>query len=93
MSVLPKAIYSFNTIYVKFQTACFPFFSPAAAAAATKVASVMSDSVQPHRQQPTRLLCPWDSRNQQIHPLIHMESQGTLSSQTILKNKVEVSTL
>ena len=25
------------------------------------VASVMSDSVQPHRQQPTRLLCPWDS--------------------------------
>ena len=25
------------------------------------VASVMSDSVQPHRQQPTRLPCPWDS--------------------------------
>ena len=24
------------------------------------VASVMSDSVRPHRQQPTRLLCPWD---------------------------------
>ena len=23
--------------------------------------SVMSDSVQPHRQQPTRLRCPWDS--------------------------------
>ena len=23
--------------------------------------SVMSDSVRPHRQQPTRLLCPWDS--------------------------------
>ena len=22
---------------------------------------VMSDSVQPHRRQPTRLLCPWDS--------------------------------
>ena len=21
----------------------------------------MSDSVQPHRRQPTRLLCPWDS--------------------------------
>ena len=32
--------------------------SPAAAAA---VASVVSDSVRPHRQQPTRLLCPWDS--------------------------------
>ena len=26
-----------------------------------KVASVVSDSVRPHRQQPTRLLCPWDS--------------------------------
>ena len=25
------------------------------------VASVMSDSVRPHRQQPTRLPCPWDS--------------------------------
>ena len=25
------------------------------------VASVVSDSVQPHRRQPTRLLCPWDS--------------------------------
>ena len=25
------------------------------------VASVMSDSVQPHRRQPTRLPCPWDS--------------------------------
>ena len=26
-----------------------------------QVASVMSDSVRPHRRQPTRLLCPWDS--------------------------------
>ena len=25
------------------------------------VASVVSDSVRPHRRQPTRLLCPWDS--------------------------------
>ena len=25
------------------------------------VASVVSDSVQPHRRQPTRLSCPWDS--------------------------------
>ena len=25
------------------------------------VASVVSDSVWPHRRQPTRLLCPWDS--------------------------------
>ena len=26
-----------------------------------QVTSVVSDSVQPHRQQPTRLRCPWDS--------------------------------
>ena len=26
-----------------------------------EVASVVSDSVQPHRRQPTRLPCPWDS--------------------------------
>ena len=32
-----------------------------AAAAAAAVASIVSDSVQPHRRQPTRLLCPWDS--------------------------------
>src|SRR5574337_1216843 len=32
-----------------------------AAVAAAAVASVVSDSVRPHRQQPTRLLCPWDS--------------------------------
>ena len=25
------------------------------------VASVVSDSVRPHRRQPNRLLCPWDS--------------------------------
>src|SRR5574340_1099934 len=27
----------------------------------SEVASVISDSVRPHRWQPTRLLCPWDS--------------------------------
>ena len=26
-----------------------------------QVASVVSDSVRPHRWQPTRLLCPWNS--------------------------------
>ena len=26
-----------------------------------QVASIVSDSVRPHRRQPTRLLCPWDS--------------------------------
>ena len=33
----------------------------AGTAAAAAVASVVSDSVRPHRRQPTRLLCPWDS--------------------------------
>ena len=27
---------------------------------ACEVTSVVSDSVRPHRRQPTRLLCPWD---------------------------------
>ena len=31
------------------------------APAAAAVASVVSDSVGPHRRQPTRLPCPWDS--------------------------------
>ena len=35
----------------------------------------MSDSVQPHRQQPTRLLCPWDSPDKNTgvgcHFLLH----------------------
>ena len=31
-----------------------------AAAAAAEVASVVSNSVQPHGLQPIRLLCPWD---------------------------------
>ena len=39
------------------------FLSPAAAAAAA-VASVVSDSVRPHRRQPTRLPHPWDSPGQ-----------------------------
>ena len=34
---------------------------PVTAAAAAKVTSVVSNSVRPHRRQPTRLLCPWDS--------------------------------
>ena len=33
----------------------------AAAAAAAEVASVVSDSVRPHRRQPTRPSRPWDS--------------------------------
>ena len=36
-------------------------FIAAAAAAAAAVASVVSDSMRPHRRKPTRLPCPWDS--------------------------------
>ena len=36
-------------------------FTQFAAAAAAAVASVVSDSVRPHRRQPTRLPRPWDS--------------------------------
>ena len=35
------------------------YLKPAAAAA--EVTSLVSDSVRRHRQQPNRLLCPWDS--------------------------------
>ena len=40
----------------------------------------MSDSVQPHRQQPTRLLCPWDSPGKNTgvgcHFLLHLMTEG-----------------
>ena len=43
-----------------------------------KVASVVSDSVQPHRWQPTRLLCPWDSPGKKTgvdcHFLLHVDT-------------------
>ena len=35
-------------------------------AAAAAVASVVSDSVRPHRLKPTRLRCPWDSPGKNI---------------------------
>ena len=37
------------------------YVAAAAAAAADAAKSVVSDSVRPHRRQPTRLPCPWDS--------------------------------
>ena len=44
---------------------------------ACKVASVMSNSVRPHRQQPTRLCCPQDSvgKNTGVgcHFLLHQD--------------------
>ena len=42
-----------------------------------QVASAVSDSVRPHRRQPTRLLCPGDSPGKNTgvgcHFLLHME--------------------
>ena len=38
---------------------CVGVYDAAAAAAAESL--LVSDCVRPHRQQPTRLLCPWDS--------------------------------
>ena len=37
----------------------------------------MSDSVQPHRQQPTRLLCPWDSPGENTGAGCHFLLQCT----------------
>ena len=36
----------------------------------------MSDSVQPHKWQPTRLLCPWDSPGKNIGVGCHFLHQG-----------------
>ena len=59
---LPKWIYSIlsslRNMYLKHLQWSFIDY---AAAAAAKSLQVVSDSVRPHRLQPTRLLCPWDS--------------------------------
>ena len=44
-----------------FQTLLGSVLTFGSAAVATSVASVTSDSVRPHRRQPTRLARPWDS--------------------------------
>ena len=41
----------------------------------------MSDSVRPHRQQPTRLLCPWDSSGKNIGVGVHTLLQGIFLTQ------------
>ena len=50
---------------------------------ACSVALVVSDSVQPHGQQPTRLLCPWDflgkSTGVGCHFLLQSGVEGMLS--------------
>ena len=43
--------------------------------------SVMSDSLQPHRLQPARLLCPWDSPGKNIGVGCHALLQGIFLTQ------------
>ena len=46
-----------------------------------KVASVMSDSVRPHRWQPTRLPHPWDSPGKNTRVSSHSLLQGSFLAQ------------
>ena len=43
--------------------------------------SAMSNSLQPHRLQPTRLLCPWDSPGKNIGMGSHSFLQGIVPTQ------------
>ena len=45
-----------------------------------EVASVVSDSVRPHRRQPTRLPRPWDSPGKNTGVSCHLESSNTEGS-------------
>ena len=48
--------------HVKCYNICSPHSMPKlVCCCCCQVISVVSDSVRPHRRQPTRLLCPWDS--------------------------------
>ena len=58
----------------------------AAAAAAAAVVSVVSDSVRPHRRQPTRLPHPWDSPGKNTGVGCHVLLQ-------CMKGKVKVKSL
>ena len=43
----------------------------------TDARSVMYDALQPHRLQPTRLLCPWDSPGKNIQWVAMTSSRGS----------------
>ena len=59
--------------------------SASLSAAAAKVASVVSDSVRPQRQQPTRLPRPWDSpgKNTGVSASLSRALQSTVHSADI----------
>ena len=50
-------------------------------AGSCQVASVVSDSVRPHRRQPTRLLCLWDSPGKNTGVGSHSFLQGIFLTQ------------
>ena len=41
----------------------------------------MPDSLQPHRLQPTRLLCPWDFPGKDTGVVCHLLLQGVFPTQ------------
>ena len=53
------------------------------------ITSVVSDSVRPHRRQPTRFLCPWDSPGKNTgvgcHFLFHLEKQANFALEYRMK--------
>ena len=57
LGIFCKKIYIFSPVVCLFSNLIISVWTAAAAA----VASVVSDSVRPHRRQPTRLHHPWDS--------------------------------
>ena len=72
----------FFTQYFKCYVCCYVSISFAVsiiltflAAAAAKSLQSLSDSVQPHRQQPTRLLRPWDSPGKNTRAGCHFPLQ------------------
>ena len=52
---IPKIMYYFYYLSVLLQLGSLYYYL------CCQVTSVVSDSVRPHRWQPTRLRCPWDS--------------------------------
>ena len=55
------------------------------------VASVVSDSVQPHRQQPTRLRHPWDSPGKNTGVSCHFLLQGIYPEETKIEKDTCIS--
>ena len=61
-AAVPKAYTKYNSMHVKCPEQANPYRPEVdCCCCCCEVASVVSDSVRPHRRQPTRLPCPWDS--------------------------------